>query len=213
MYKYRATAITGGLGKPSKMPGMSYGLPAAECRVGGLLKRISGSTCEFCYAERRNYLFPVVIEAQYRRFVSITHPQWVDAMVKLISTAPKKRRGFFRWHDSGDLQDLFHLIRVVEVCERTPNVMHWLPTREKGLVLSYLGQMGEFPKNLVVRLSAAMVDGEAPTVPHPLQTSGVHKHERAKGHPCPAKEKYANTCGPCRACWDKSISHVSYPWH
>ena len=44
-----ALKIVGGLSKPSKMPGWAYGLPAAECKTGGKLKHITGSTCEGCY--------------------------------------------------------------------------------------------------------------------------------------------------------------------
>ena len=37
---------------------------------------------------------------------------------------------YFRWHDSGDVQDLDHLRRIYEVCKLTPDVQHWMPTRE-----------------------------------------------------------------------------------
>lgn len=206
-----ARAITGGLGEPSKMPGLAYGLPAAECHVGGALREIPGSVCEGCYAEKNRYAMQNVQDAQYGRLESLTDPRWVDAMVLLISRAPVGRGEYFRWHDSGDLQDLFHLILIVEVCERLPQVKFWLPTREKALVLAYLRAFGPFPANLVVRISAAMVDGTAPDCE--LPTSGVHRHAEPVGYACPAKALYDNTCGPCRACWDGAVPHVSYPWH
>ena len=71
-----ALKLVGGLAKPSKMPGWAYGIPAAECKTGEILKKIKGSTCEGCYAEKGCYVFPIVQAAQYRRLESINHPQW-----------------------------------------------------------------------------------------------------------------------------------------
>jgi hypothetical protein len=31
-----------------------------------------------------------------------------------------KKSKFFRWHDSGDVQDEAHLMKIFEVCELTP---------------------------------------------------------------------------------------------
>jgi hypothetical protein len=41
----KAKEITGSLSKPSKMPGHAYGLPAKECKTGGKLQKVKGSTC------------------------------------------------------------------------------------------------------------------------------------------------------------------------
>ena len=46
----KAKEITGSLSKPSKMPGHAYGLPAKECKTGGKLQKVKGSTCYGCYA-------------------------------------------------------------------------------------------------------------------------------------------------------------------
>ena len=35
-----ALKLVGGLAKPSKMPGWAYGIPAAECKTGGILKML-----------------------------------------------------------------------------------------------------------------------------------------------------------------------------
>ena len=43
MLKKEAKEITGGLSKPSKMPGPSYNLPAAACITGAKLAKIPGS--------------------------------------------------------------------------------------------------------------------------------------------------------------------------
>ena len=41
---------------------------------------------------------------------------------------------FFRWHDSGDIQDVKHLEDIVEVTRQTPEIMHWLPTLETRIL-------------------------------------------------------------------------------
>jgi hypothetical protein len=100
-----ALKIVGGLSKPSKMPGWAYGIPAAECKTGKKLQEVPGSTCEGCYATKGCYVFPVVQAAQYRRLEAIKSPLWVGAMALLINS---KKSKWFRWHDSGDIQDVDH---------------------------------------------------------------------------------------------------------
>jgi hypothetical protein len=101
-----AWALVGGLSKPSKMPGWSIGIPAAECKTGSKLRLIPESVCANCYALKGCYVFKVVQEAQYRRLAAISKPLWVEAMATLINS---KKPDVFRWHDSGDVQDLDHL--------------------------------------------------------------------------------------------------------
>jgi hypothetical protein len=55
-------------------------------------------------------VFKVVQEAQYRRLASIKHLNWVRAMIHLISS---KKSKYFRWHDSGDVQDVKHLLKNI----------------------------------------------------------------------------------------------------
>ena len=119
--------IGGSLSKPSKMPGWSIGLPAKECKTGGKLQQVKGSVCFDCYAMKGCYVFKVVQDAQYRRLAAIRSPAWVDAMAHLINS---KKPDVFRWHDSGDVQDLEHLQKIYSVFRLTPSKRHCLPTRE-----------------------------------------------------------------------------------
>jgi hypothetical protein len=73
---------------------------------------VKGSTCEGCYALKGCYVFKVVQDAQYRRLNSIKHTHWVAAMSQLINS---KKSKYFRWHDSGDVQDLEHLEKIYNV--------------------------------------------------------------------------------------------------
>jgi hypothetical protein len=154
MKTQEALKLVGGLSKPSKMPGWAYGIPAKECKTGKKLQNVEGSTCYNCYALKGCYVFKVVQEAQYRRLGSIKHPYWVRAMVHLLQS---KKSKYFRWHDSGDVQDLKHLAKIFEVARRTPDVQHWMPTRE-AWVKPYLQYA---PDNLVIRFSMPMVDQPA----------------------------------------------------
>lgn len=204
MYKYEAVKITGSLSRPSKLPGKAYGLPAKKCKVGSKLRKVKGSTCEKCYALKGMYVFPVVQEAQYRRFKSLKNPLWVPAMVKLVSG-----QKHFRWHDSGDLQGVWHLCNIVEVCLQTPATKHWLPTRESKVVMDFVKEGGIIPKNLVVRISANMIDKPANWIFR--NTSTVHTGKPI-GRECPAY-KQGGKCGSCRACWNPRIKNVSYKKH
>jgi hypothetical protein len=194
-------AITGSLSKPSKMPGHAYGLPAKECKTGSKLVKIKGSTCHGCYALKGCYVFKVVQAAQYKRLESIKDPRWVEAMAAQIGA---KRNKFFRWHDSGDVQDVEHLSKIFAVCRMTPDTAHWMPTRE-AWVKKYLDLA---PGNLVIRFSATMVDQDAPASwPN---TSTVVTRSAAATCPAPSQD---NACKDCRACWDKSIKNVAYAAH
>ena len=200
MNTQEALKIVGGLSKPSKMPGLAYGLPAAECKTGGKLKLISGSTCEGCYADKGCYVFPVVQAAQYRRLKAIRSPLWVGAMALLINS---KKSKWFRWHDSGDVQDEEHLLKIFAVAKLTPDTKHWLPTRE-AWTSKYLSAV---PNNLTLRFSMPMVD--QPASGSWVNTSTVVS---GPGRTCPAPDQ-DNECKDCRACWDLSVKNVAYGKH
>jgi len=199
MNSKEASEIIGGLSKPSKMPGYAYGLPAKECKTGGKLQQVKGSTCYNCYALKGCYVFKVVQQAQYRRLKAINHPHWVRAMAAQILRHKSK---YFRWHDSGDLQNLKHLAKIYKVCRLTPDVNHWMPTRE-AWVKPYLSRA---PKNLVIRFSMPMID-QAAAGSWPNTSTVV-----TTGRTCPAPDQ-GNACGECRACWDPAVKNVAYGKH
>ena len=194
-----AIKITGTLSKPSKMPGFSIGLPAKECKTGSKLRKVPGSTCYNCYALKGCYVFKVVQEAQYRRLAALKHDQWTMAMAAQINS---KKVKFFRWHDSGDVQDLEHLNKIYEVCKLTPEVKHWMPTREAWIK----DHVSRAPDNLIIRFSMPMVNQE-PAGSWP-NTSTV----LTAGATCPAPLQDGK-CKECRMCWNKKIKNVSYGKH
>ena len=198
-----AREITGGLSKPSKMPGPAYNLPATQCITGAKLVNVPGSTCSGCYALKGNYIrFPAVQKAMERRARSLVHDSWITAMVVQI-----KKHRWFRWHDSGDLQSVQHLKNIFEVCKLTPDTRHWLPTREARFI--NLMDPAVVPKNLKIVLSDHMNDQATPPSWWPY-TSGVStKHGPVT---CPAASQ-GNKCRSCRKCWDRRTKRVIYGKH
>jgi hypothetical protein len=193
------------------MPGPSFNVPAAACKTGGSLRRIEGSVCSDCYAAKGRYFTVRVQKALALRLKRLAEPGWVDAMSRLIARRAAKA-GYFRWHDSGDLQSIDHLRKVVEVCRKTPEILHWLPTREYALVQQFLDEGEVIPENLVVRLSAHMLDG-APPIELGLPVSTVSRAGSARppeAYLCPQPSRGFHVCGSCRACWDSSVQWVDY---
>jgi len=211
MRKLDAALIAGSVTHTTKMPCKSYSLPTVACITGFKMAQIPGSICSTCYANKGNYVaYANNIEpAQHARLDSLNDALWVDAMVSHIGTD-----SYFRWHDSGDLQGLWHLEKIAQVAQLTPECMHWLPTREYSMVKAYISKHGALPGNLIVRLSAMYVD-KMVTIPASLQNqanvtvSNVHT-VTPMGLECQAP-KNKGQCGECRACW--STEPVSYKAH
>ena len=210
--KKQAHEIHGGLTQTTKMPCKSYSLPTIACKTGFKMRAIAGTPCAICYAEKGNYRkYQNNIEpAQHARLVSITDELWVDAMV--VSIGADK---YFRWHDSGDIQDIEHLEKIAAVARRTPNCMHWLPTREYGIVSAFTAQY-DIPPNLIIRLSAMFTDKPV-VVPASLKgingiaVSNVHS-VKPIGTACNAPSQNGE-CRTCRACWNRDVTAVSYSIH
>lgn len=211
MRKSDAVATCGTLTQTSKMPCKSYSLPTEACQTGYKMAQIEGSICASCYADRGFYsMYSKTIKpAQFARLDAISGEFWVDGMVALIG-----RDAFFRWHDSGDLQGLWHLEKIAQVARMTPATRHWLPTREYAVVKAYVAKHGALPTNLIVRLSAMYPDRPV-VIPKSLHgvanvtASNVHTGAPI-GQRCVAPDQ-AGACGDCRACWTDTV--ISYELH
>jgi len=217
MNKKQANEIIVSLSNPKKMPCKGYSIPAVNCITGSKLRKIPGSVCYDCYACKGCYQFSNVKATLEKRFETTTkatidreHGQrWITAMTAAIGKSE-----FFRWHDSGDLQSVDHLLNIVEVAKNSPNTRHWLPTKEKKILNAFFRAGHSLPENMIVRLSGYFVDGEAPkfAASTEVKTSTVHDQRAPIGHACPA-ENQNGECRDCRACWSKDVSNVSYHKH
>ena len=195
---------TGGLSRPSKLPGWSYSLPAGkQCHVGSKILLNDLSPCFYCYARREHHLFPKVIEAEHARLKAVKFsPTWVEDMTELIGSKQEK---YFCWHDSGDLQSINHLQKICKVCAALPDYYFWLPTMEIVFVQSFRSMGGKVPPNLTIRISSPFID----STPKPAYevTSSVNKDPALATCPAP---RQGNRCGGCRQCWDHGVPHVIY---
>jgi hypothetical protein len=200
----QANDLVGGLSAPSKMPCHSFSISAFRCITGSKLRKLANSVCSKCYALKGRYVFPNVQAALDRRLSVLARAladtefrgKFIAAMAFLINRSP-----WFRWHDSGDLQSAAHFALICDIARATPNTMHWLPTKEPRFA------KGDIPGNLIVRVSAPMIDQPAPNQPH---TSTVVSNKADAT--CRAFERQGK-CGPCRACWDPAVKNVAYYKH
>ena len=226
----------------TKMPSTTFAISAKHCRVGKKLVGVEGSTCSKCYALKLQKLRPSVDKG------------WTDNLfkaVKLIDDNPKlwaKMQAFqivrgcsklginnHRWFDSGDLQSVAMLRAIVLCAEITPEISHWLPTREAKIVKLYRDQYGQEPSNLVIRVSATMI-GDKPISGHQNTSTGHEHGDKVHGKECleyrtnkdnkvvpldtfkamtraEKKQEDFGHCGDCRACWSKDVANISYPRH
>lgn len=205
-----ALETVGNLSKPTKMPGFSYSLPAHACKTGSKLRQRQGTICSKCYACKGRYVFSNVQNALERRLKAINDKDWVEAMVTAIKHHGCKHK-HFRWHDSGDVQSLKHLLKIIQVAKRVPEVQFWLPTKETKIVKLAKRNGHRMPKNLVIRHSEPMIGQKPNKELRGLNTTTV---ESGHGFICPVKSG-TEGCDTynCRACWNKKIRNVDHHAH
>ena len=211
------------LSSPSKMAEYGFSMPATRCKAGSKMAKVKGTVCYDCYALKGRYTFPVVINAMQRRLQAIETPTWVSNMVELIGkkaekVTPDKR--FFRWHDSGDIQNSKHLLDMLEIAHYLPDVKFWLPTKEYGLIRQLLKSDNVIPGNMCVRVSAPDVNGFLDSKvygPVSAVTDDLEVFNRVSvSFPCHATAPTPDNlhkCGTCRACWNNDIKSVTYFKH
>lgn len=205
--KREAKELVGGFSEPSKMPGLGYGIPAFECKIGSILAARKDTVCSDCYARKGRYVFPRVQSAQYRRFriLMVDTERWADNIIRLLPRCSPRER-FFRWHDSGDLQGMPHLRAIVRIARELPEFRFWLPTKEYALVRQHIREFGAFPPNLAVRVSAPMLGNTSSR-----SDTGLVSYV-AENATCPAYRQ-GGRCLDCRACWDTTVPVIVYKRH
>tara|TARA_Y100000401_G_scaffold62146_1_gene49340 strand:+ start:459 stop:1166 length:708 start_codon:yes stop_codon:yes gene_type:complete len=225
----------GKLSAPSKMNHCySYSIPATKCITGAKLAKVKNSVCAGCYALKGRFMFSNVQNALTRRYNILNEALndkkkekiFVESFVYALKHYEKKYK-FFRWHDSGDLQSVNHLKLIAKIANLTPNIKHWIPTREYNIYNTYL-KTEKQPKNLVVRVSGHMVNKPAPN--SFKNVSNVLNGAKLPGFTCKANENYLKPgetckkcgtklskggvhCCTCTACWDPKVKTINYYYH
>ena len=100
------------------------------------------------------------------------------------------------------------LLSIVKIAKNVPAVKFWLPTKEYALITKYKKEFKNFPSNLVVRVSAPMLDTK---IKGYSNTSSVTKNSNLKTN-CIAYNQ-GGKCLDCRLCWNKSIKNITYKFH
>jgi hypothetical protein len=196
----------GPLSAPSKMPGWAWGISADLCLVGSVLAAQQGTPCSICYAQRNRYRMPNTRTAQQRRLDGYDDdPDWTVLMAIRIHLHGIP---WFRWFDSGDLQHDRMYADIRSVCMLTPDIAHWLPTQERGIVK----RGGTPPPNLVVRVSSTKIDDVQSSTKYNTSSVGSALSPDSGIHTCPSLHQ-KNKCGACRMCWDPAVPHVRYVRH
>lgn len=196
------------LSKASKMPCRSWSLQALDTCPGS--KDSKGNlvpACSGCYATTGNYRFKNVKAPREHNRQDWKRDEWVNDMVRELDNDR-----YFRWFDSGDMYDVRLARKILEVCERTPWVKHWIPTRmhkfpKFALVLARLDRL----PNVVVRLSSDSITGET------IKGATTSTITTVDSVPSDAVVCEAYTrdgkCADCRACWDKAVPVIAYIGH
>lgn len=198
------------ISRTSKLDGVrSWSLEARETCPGSINPETGElvPACAGCYAVGGNYRFANVKRPRAENREDWKRDEWVADMVAAL-----RNDRYFRWFDSGDVYDVRLAKKIYLVMLNTPNVQHWLPTRMhkfskfKGI----LAAMAALP-NVVVRRSSDSVTGEfdpavhgSTIVPDTSPRPGVTLCHAATND---------GKCGPCRACYDKSVAVVGYLAH
>lgn len=201
------------------MPGPSWSLDARLCPTGQKLRAAAPqSPCAKCYACKGRFTHPPVIQANDQRYAAWRRvTDWPRRMAEYIRLSVPIGDPYFRWFSSGDLQDARMLEDIIAVAERTPGVRHWLPTQEHGLVT----ERQRYPENLIVRLSAPLINGITPNTPYssvvlPRLYQGLWPARVARNthtrYSCPAPLQ-GQQCRTCRACWNPEIRTIVYLEH
>jgi len=220
--RQEALSIVVSLSHPSKIPCPGYSLSAFKCITGSKLVSVEGSTCSGCYALKGWYPKRKVIQdTMEKRRLALKHPHWVRAMAFLIDYY---KLAYFRWHDSGDIQGVWHLAKISEIAWMCPETKFWLPTREWGMVAEYIDDGNVVPSNLCIRLSAHMVNQSGPLGLSARLGVTVSEVNDQGNYNCLASTRTVipkngqhktieGYCGACRLCWNPDVPVIVYKKH
>ena len=159
VYLYLTGKKTDYLTNTGKMSNGSFGFSASNCNAGGYLKKLANSICSICYGDKGCYAFKNYKTKSKRTIESLSKTFWKEAMLFIIKHKEFKE---FRWFDNGDLQSDKMLRDIFYIAEHTPDVKHWLPTKEYRMVRRVIEGGLHKPDNLDIRLSAFNIDGSPP---------------------------------------------------
>ena len=208
----------------SAMDCHSLSLPAQDSCPGAVFGE--GAICQGCYASIGRYCSVNVLNAQWIRYMWLRQNlrtikgSW-EIITTMVNAIHDTKTEYFRFFDSGDVFSVKMAWAIRRICELTPSVKYWMPTRSWHLKSS-LGEatksLGKVP-NLVVRPSALYVNKTAPSISGMPKGSGVVDLTTSKlvqQYLCP-KSVNGGSCesNKCRSCWDapdRPVYYLNHGW-
>jgi len=208
----------------------SFSLPAGKdgaCPMA--IHNSEDDICHGCYAQINRYNMPNVLTAQWVRFwwtkqclsTDTGRRAWVEVMTQALKDHVSEDVPYFRWFDSGDIFSPKLAKCLTEVCNNTPNIHHWFPTRswwsKNPTWNNALAELAAL-SNVTVRPSAIKFNDPPPTLDYLSRgTTVLLEKEQAEvlGVARCAKSFNGGSCGShnCRACWDEPNTPVGYLVH
>ena len=195
------------ISKTSKMPCKSWSLEAlTTCPASFNVEGDLVDACKGCYATTGFYLMKDSVNLREHNRNDWKREEWVAEMVYEL-----RNQTYFRWFDSGDVAWLKLAKKIYQVCEQTPNVRHWLPTRMYKFpkFKAILDKLNKLP-NVRVRFSSDSIEGDF-TNAH-ASTIIPYANTPVEAFICEAYSR-GGKCGDCRACWHKDIPMIAYVAH
>ena len=187
---------------------LNLAFPVCTCREDAPCKKT-------CYACKGRQQIATVQAAYYRNFRLYNEDPdgfFEQFYYKVKFSGLPKVRLF----DSGDLPDYDFLLRLVELCKKTPNTKYMGFTKKYELVNKYIDENGDLPDNLNIILSAWDRLWEVPN-PHCLGVAYVDFNDKrlnpefpSNAFVCPGRE---STCSACGVCWNKRVKAVVFHQH
>jgi len=169
----------------------------------------------------------IKVREQIGIYITPKHLKFINDFSYTLSSdttqTHKHDPNYFRWFDTGDLQNIEMLWVINQIALQTSSTKHWLPTKEYGYVLkALLYSNWDWAPNLTLRLSVHIRNSE----PSPfwklkrktafaqgltLTFSQVFDEEHGPSenwHVCEAP-KQDHKCLDCRHCWgDEDVAYI-----
>ena len=198
------------------MPCASLSLPIEET-CGGRYDLTTGDIkeiCDKCYAGKGAYNWPPARNQKAHNLIETRKDDFVPDMINKLY-----KMKYFRWFDSGDVENEIMLEKIFSICQSTPQTFHWLPTKSRELYDQDLWKALENLPNVKVRYSSPSKHGiynykhgsvvfsdESEFSPETFRCRAKSIGVKKNGKPQPKK------CHNCRACWHNAKT-ISYEFH
>lgn len=207
----------------TKMNCGCWGLPVSTCTMRG--PKDPDSTCnpKNCYAQRNQYRFPNVLEAQNLRLANTNDDDFVLALTTILN-----RHKYFRFFDAGDFPSSHVMRRIMRACELAPFTKIHIPSKKYDLIKWYR-KLWPLPDNVVIRAGMHIIDvdtneaelftADFPNIAivsrkaytHPYIINGIEAHVCPAVHDNPDGQKRCII--DCDWCWHPENEAVIFPWH